>query len=58
LDKLFDPVLANTVKPEEYSFRVTVRLETGDERYRDKLNTGIWVGSGARGGAEGESYCL
>lgn len=30
------------------------KLETGDQRYAEKVNTGMWVGSGARRGAEGE----
>ena len=55
LEKLFDPELANEVKPADYSFRLSIKLETGDERYKEKVNTGIWIGSGARRGAEGES---
>ena len=27
-------------------------METGDERYRDGINCGMWVGSGMRRGAE------
>ena len=54
LEKLFDPELANEVKPADYSFRLSIKLETGDERYKEKVNTGIWIGSGARRGAEGE----
>ena len=56
LERLFDPEKANDVDASEYSFRLTIKLETGDERYKDNLNTGIWVASGARRGAEGE--CL
>lgn len=52
LEKLFDPEQANSVKPSEYSFRLYVNMETGDERY-SFLNEGLWVGSGARLGAEG-----
>lgn len=54
LEKLFDPQAADDVDASEYSFRLTIKLETGDERYAGKLNTGIWVASGARRGAEGE----
>ena len=53
LEKLFDPEQANDVKPSEYSFKIAVKLETGDDRYKDKLNSGMWIGSGARHGAEG-----
>jgi hypothetical protein len=53
LEKLFDPAKANEVSPSEYSFKITVKLETGDERYKEKLNSGLWIGSGARRGAEG-----
>jgi hypothetical protein len=40
------------VDPRLYKFRLFVELETGDERYRDKVNCGMWVGSGMRKGAE------
>ena len=53
LRKLFDPDMAGSVSPSEYSFRICVSLETGDERYKH-LNTGMWIGSGARHGSEGE----
>jgi len=56
LEKLFDPELANEAKPSDYVFRLSIKLETGDERYKDKVNTGLWVGSGARRGSEGEFY--
>ncbi|TDZ33302.1 UPF0311 protein [Colletotrichum spinosum] len=51
MERLFDPARANDVKPEEYSFRLNVKMETGDERYKDVVNTAMWVGSGARLGA-------
>jgi len=35
-----------------YSFRLFVEMETGDQRYMDKVNCGMWVGSGIRKGAE------
>lgn len=54
LERLFDPELADGVDASEYSFRLHVRLETGDERYAERLNTGMWVASGARRGKEGE----
>ncbi|KAI5358456.1 hypothetical protein Slin14017_G107390 [Septoria linicola] len=52
LEKLFDPDQANAVKPSDYSFRLSIKLETGDERYRDIVNSGLWVGSGARRGSQ------
>ncbi|KAK1993267.1 hypothetical protein LX36DRAFT_616171 [Colletotrichum falcatum] len=48
MERLFDPARAGDVRPDEYSFRLSVRMETGDERYRDIVNTAMWVGSGAR----------
>ncbi|EFQ27253.1 uncharacterized protein GLRG_01748 [Colletotrichum graminicola M1.001] len=51
MERLFDPARADGVAPDEYSFRLNVRMETGDERYRDLVNTAMWVGSGARLGA-------
>ncbi|KAK6206659.1 hypothetical protein QIS74_13147 [Colletotrichum tabaci] len=51
MERLFDPARAGDVKPDEYSFRLNVKMETGDERYRDVVNTAMWVGSGARLGA-------
>ena len=47
LEKLFDPVAADSVSPEEYSFRLYINLETGDERYKH-LNACMFIGSGAR----------
>lgn len=52
LARLTDPELADSVDPNEYKFRLYVDMETGDERYRDKVNCGMWVGSGMRKGAE------
>jgi hypothetical protein len=51
LEKLADPAQADTTPPNLYKFRITVELETGDERYAF-LNTCMWVGSGCRRGAE------
>lgn len=58
LEKLFDPVQADSVRADEYSFRLTIQLETGDERYKVLLNSGIWIGSGARRGSEGTTGFL
>ena len=54
LEKLQDPVAADTVNPNTYKFRINIELETGDERYTF-LNTCMWVGSGCRRGTEGEA---
>lgn len=52
--RLLDPVEGDKVAPEEYRFRLFIKLETGDERYR-WLNEAMWIGSGVRRGLEGES---
>ncbi len=51
MEKVQDPVAADNIAASRYKFRVTMELETGDERYSD-TNGGIWVGSGCRRGAE------
>jgi hypothetical protein len=53
MERLSDPERADEVDPSEYSFKLNMKLETGDERYKDRVNTGLWVGSGARTGSEG-----
>lgn len=53
LTRLLDPVEADGVDPGEYRFRLFVRLETGDERYR-WVNEAMWIGSGVRRGLEGK----
>jgi len=40
------------VDPREYKFRLFVEMETGDERYRGKVNFGMWVGSAMRRAGE------
>lgn len=52
LEALADPVRADSIPPSAYKFRLFVDLETGDERYRDSVNCGMWVGSGMRKGSE------
>ncbi|TVY32979.1 UPF0311 protein [Lachnellula occidentalis] len=52
LAQLADPKLADKVDPDSYKFRLFIEMETGDKRYRDKVNCGMWVGSGVRKGAE------
>ena len=53
MERLNDPERASDVDPSEYSFKLSLKLETGDERYKDRVNTGLWVGSGAIKGNEG-----
>jgi hypothetical protein len=53
LEKLADPVQADSVNPNTYKFRLTIQMETGDDRYA-WVNTGMWVGSGCRRGQEGK----
>lgn len=48
LQALADPARADTIDPASYSFRLFIRLETGDQRYADLVNYGLWVGSGMR----------
>ncbi|XMA09019.1 hypothetical protein WAI453_001810 [Rhynchosporium graminicola] len=52
LAQLANPDTADAVDPNSYKFRLFIDMETGDERYRDKVNCGMWVGSGMRKGAE------
>lgn len=58
MERLFDPTKAGDVDPSEYSFRLSIKLETGDERYKDLVNSGMWIGSGARTGSEGQFITL
>lgn len=52
LEQLADPEQADNVDPRSYKFRLFIEMETGDERYREKIQYGMWVGSGMRKGAE------
>lgn len=52
LEALQDPVKADSVDPSSYSFRLFIEMETGDKRYVDKVNHGMWVGSGMRKGSQ------
>jgi hypothetical protein len=51
LEKVADPSVADTINPNTYKYRITLTMETGDERYQF-LNTAMWVGSGCRRGSE------
>ncbi|KAI0393797.1 hypothetical protein F5Y17DRAFT_458581 [Xylariaceae sp. FL0594] len=52
LQALQDPGKEDTIDPSLYRFRLTVTMETGDERYRSIVNYGMWVGSGMRMGGD------
>jgi len=54
LQRLMDPVEGDKVDPGQYRFRLFVKLETGDERYK-WVNEEMWIGSGIRRGTQGES---
>ncbi|KAA8902932.1 hypothetical protein FN846DRAFT_920092 [Sphaerosporella brunnea] len=51
LQKLGNPLLADTVKPSEYKFFVHVQMETGDVRY-NHTNTKMWIARGAKLGSK------
>lgn len=51
MERLQDPVKADNVPANRYKFRVTMQLETSDERYQE-MSVGVWAGSGSRRGAE------
>lgn len=52
LAKLSEPATAESVDPNSYTFRLSIELETADERYQGKVNCGMWVGSGMKRGSE------
>lgn len=54
LERLNDPQVADTIPATQYKFRITLELETGDERY-SFLNTCLWMGSGSRRSGESKS---
>jgi hypothetical protein len=58
LEALQDPVRADQVDPSRYSFRLYVSMETGDARYADKVNSGMWIGGGMRKGAQVIYECV
>lgn len=55
LEKLADPTQADAVNPTSYKFRLTVVMETGDDRY-GWVNSAMWVGSGCRRAQEGSFH--
>ncbi|KAI5305036.1 hypothetical protein KEM56_005462 [Ascosphaera pollenicola] len=47
LEKVQDPSVADTVNPSTYKYRVSIELETGDERFAF-VNNLMWIGTGCR----------
>ncbi|KAL6245205.1 hypothetical protein RBB50_007980 [Rhinocladiella similis] len=47
LESLNDPAEADTIPASQYKFRISIELETGDERYAF-LNNCLWMGSGCK----------
>jgi hypothetical protein len=47
MEALFDPARADSVTADRYSFFLSVRLETGDERYK-WVSKATWIARGAR----------
>ena len=52
LQQLTSPAAAANVDPNTYKSRLVITMKTGDERYKDKLNYGLWIGSGMKIGME------
>ncbi|KAI9697375.1 MAG: hypothetical protein M1836_004653 [Candelina mexicana] len=52
LQQLANATQADSVDPRSYKFRLDVSFETGDERYKGLLDTGLWIGSGVKKGNE------
>ncbi|OBT89073.1 hypothetical protein VE02_01944 [Pseudogymnoascus sp. 03VT05] len=46
--KQLGPGCQEGMDPRRYMFRLSLRMETADERYAEKLNFGLWVGSGVK----------
>ena len=36
------------VDPSSYNFKLFVELETADKRYQERVNNGMWIGSGMK----------
>ena len=49
-----DPAVVDSVKPDEYFFRIFIEMETGDPQLAGVVNGGMWIGAAARKGSEGE----
>lgn len=52
LQALQNPQTAAGVDAGAFRSRLIITMETGDERYKEKVNYGFWVGSGLKIGME------
>ncbi|KFX99825.1 hypothetical protein V490_01643 [Pseudogymnoascus sp. VKM F-3557] len=50
--KQLRPVCQEGVDPRRYRFRLSLKMQTDDERYAENLNFGMWVGSGVKNAEE------
>ena len=50
-----DPTVVDSVRPDEYFFRIYIEMETGHPSLSEIVNGGMWIGVAARKGAEGEN---
>lgn len=46
--KMLRPGCQEGVDPRRYKFRFSMRMETDDQRYAEKVNFALWVGSGVK----------
>lgn len=46
--KQLRPGCQEGVDPRRYQFRLSLRMETADERYAERVNYGLWIGSGVK----------
>lgn len=52
LQALQNSQAAAGVDPNTFKSRLIITMETGDERYKERLNYGFWLGSGLKIGTE------
>lgn len=52
LHALQNPQTAAGVDPNTFKSRLIITMQTGDERYKEKVNYGFWIGSGLKIGME------
>lgn len=52
LQALQNPQTAAGVDPNTFKSRLIITMQTGDERYKEKVNYGLWIGSGLKVGKE------
>ena len=52
LQALQNPQTAVGVNPNTFKSRLIITMQTGDERYKEQVNYGFWMGSGLKIGME------